>query len=126
MTNYSGVTAERWARFTKTQQLLQVALEMHRARQYLNATNLENLRVGYVRVLQLTDLTLQVQTNPGLLDELSRWRSLVVDLQRREAARARNPRVGASGPASARPRSLGADSVLVSATSLNRFSPSAR
>jgi hypothetical protein len=85
MTNYSGVTAERWARFTKTQQLLQVALEMHRARQYLNATNLENLRVGYVRVPQLTDLTLQVQTNPGLLDELSRWRSVVVDLQRREA-----------------------------------------
>jgi hypothetical protein len=84
MTQHAALTRERWSRFSKTQQVLQIAAEMQRAIQFLQPDHMEWLRAGYERVLRLVDLTVQVQTNRGLRRELLRWRGVIAELYLRD------------------------------------------
>lgn len=80
MTQHSSLMPERWARFTLDQQVLMVANEMNRASSLLADDDPASLRRTYERVLRLLDLTVAVQTRPGLRRELLRWRDLVAAL----------------------------------------------
>jgi hypothetical protein len=80
VTQHSGLTPERWARFGLPQQILQIALELQRGLHFLRRERLVELRCCYERALALVDLTVAVQTRPALRRELLRWRGLVAEL----------------------------------------------
>jgi len=83
---HSGLTSERWARFSLDQQILQIGAEMHRSRGLMAPPDRPLLRGAYERVLRLVDLTVETQTGLGLRRELLRWRDLVAELYLAEAS----------------------------------------
>lgn len=76
---HASLSAERWGAFTVDQQILMIGNEMNRATRLLDDKE-GRLPRCYERVLNLTDLTITVQTKPGLRRELLRWRDLVAQL----------------------------------------------
>lgn len=80
MTQHSSLTAERWRAFDCERQLLMIANEMNRVRSSLKPEYERSRRLGYERVLALTDLTIEVTERTGLRRELLRWRDLVAEL----------------------------------------------
>lgn len=84
MSEHSGLTLERWSRFTRTQQILQVAVELHRTRGFLGEGDGDSRRLGYERVLRLTDLTVRSQKHLGFRRELLRWRDVIAELYLRD------------------------------------------
>ena len=80
MTQHAGITAERWSAFTRGQQIVQIAAEMHRATRFVDTNRSELVRAGYERVFRLVDLTVEVQRGLGIRRELLRWRSFVAGL----------------------------------------------
>lgn len=80
MTQHAGLSPERWAAFPLDRQVLMIANEMNRAAKLMAAVDHERLRSAYERILQLTDLTVQVSGRAALRRELLRWRDLVAAL----------------------------------------------
>ncbi len=80
MSQHASLAPERWASFTLDQQILMIANEMNRASKLLGPADRERLRQAYARALQLTDLTVLVQTRRSLRRELLRWRDLIAQL----------------------------------------------
>ena len=76
---HAGLSPERFARFTRGQQLLTIANEMNRASKLFGAEDLDRLRGAYERVMSLADLTVQVNDSRSLRRELLRWRDLVAE-----------------------------------------------
>ncbi len=77
MAQHAGLSLERWASFSLDQQVLMVANEMNRAAKLMAPSERARLRNCYERILQLTDLTLQVGGRAALRRELLCWRDLV-------------------------------------------------
>ena len=77
---HSGLTLERWLRFSRDQQILMIANEMNRARQLLAPEDVELRGQSYERVLRLVDLTVAAQSKPTFRRELLRWRDLVAEM----------------------------------------------
>lgn len=77
---HASLSPERWARFTRDQQLMMIANERNRASKLMAPEDRERLKSAYARVLQLTDLTVDVRRERGLRKELLRWRELVARL----------------------------------------------
>ena len=84
MTQYTSLPPERWARFDLGQQILQIGMEINRARKFLGAERALERCECVERALQLVDLTLQVQQGPGLRRELGLWRGWVTELYQRD------------------------------------------
>ena len=80
MGQHTSLTLERWRSFSLDQQLLMIANEMNRASKLLAPENAAHLKLAYERSLQLTDLTVEVQTRRPLRRELLRWRDLIARL----------------------------------------------
>jgi hypothetical protein len=80
VTQHAGLTAERWASFSRDQQVLMIANEMNRAGKLVAATDRDRQRTAYERVLRLADLTAAVQTSRSLRRELLRWREMAGSL----------------------------------------------
>jgi hypothetical protein len=76
MTQHASLTLERWTRFPLEQQILMIANEMNRTSKRLGDPEPRSRRLGYERVLRLTDLTLAARVRPALRRELLRWRDL--------------------------------------------------
>lgn len=76
MKQHAGLSAERWAAFSRPQQVLMIANEMHRASRLFGPEDRGRLRHAYERVLRLADLTVEVQPARSLRRELLRWREL--------------------------------------------------
>jgi pantothenate kinase len=76
MTQHGSLSPERWAAFSRDQQLLMIANEMNRASSLTDAANLASFRRCYERVLRLVDLTVEVNASSALRRELLRWREL--------------------------------------------------
>lgn len=85
MTQHGTLTAERWRSFEPDQRLLMIANEMHRVASCLDPERERSRRLGYERVLRLTDLTIEVADRWALRRELLRWRDLVAELYLEEA-----------------------------------------
>ena len=77
---HAGLSPERWARFSRDQQVLMIANEMHRATTLQGSPDRATLERAYERVLRLTDLTVAVQPKLTRRRELLRWRDLVAAL----------------------------------------------
>lgn len=84
MTQHSSLTPEHRARFSKSEQLLQIGAEMQRALEFLRADRFVQLRACYERAVQLVDLISHLQHNRNLRREPMIWRDFVVELSRRE------------------------------------------
>ena len=80
MSQHSGLSLERWCRFTEAQRILMIGNEMQRARSCFETSERESLQRCYERVLRLTDLTASATKRDGLRRELLRWRDLVAEL----------------------------------------------
>jgi hypothetical protein len=78
--HHGSLSPQRWAQFTRDQQLMMIANEMNRASKLMAPEDRERLKSAYARVLQLTDLTVAVRQERGLRKELLRWRDLVARL----------------------------------------------
>ena len=76
MTQHSSLTPERWAKFSRDQQVLMIANEMNRASKLFGPEDRGRLGNAYERILRLADLTVEVQTSRSLRRELLRWREL--------------------------------------------------
>ncbi len=76
MTQHASLSPERWAGFSRGQQLLMIANEMNRASSLTDAADLARFRRCYERVLRLVDLTVEVNASSALRRELLRWREL--------------------------------------------------
>lgn len=77
---HEGLSAERWARFSRAQQILMIANEMNRVSRLFAPADRERLRAGQERVLALANLTIQVTPSRSLRRELLRFRDLVAQL----------------------------------------------
>lgn len=80
MKQHAGLTASRWSEFTRAQQLLQIAAEMHRGTRFVDTQRIDQARSAYERALRLAELTAQVQTNSSFRRELLRWRMCLAEL----------------------------------------------
>jgi hypothetical protein len=85
---HAGLSAERFSRFSRAQQLMAIANEMNRASKLFGPEDAERLGRAYERVLALVDLTVEVNRARSLRRELLRWRDLVAE---QYAAPARDP-----------------------------------
>lgn len=84
MTQHASLLPERWARFTRSQQILQIGAEMQRASSCFRPEHASSLRACYERALRLVDLTVEVQVNSQLRRELLLWRDVIAELYVRE------------------------------------------
>ena len=92
MTQQSNLSEERWSGFGLDQQILMIANEMNRASSLLRSGDIVRTKNCYERVLQLTDLTVGVQTKSTLRRELLRWRDLIAQLYVEDTARPKEHR----------------------------------
>ncbi len=76
MTQHASLGLERWAGFSRDQQILMIANEMNRAGKLFGAVDRARLANAYERVLRLADLTIEAQPSRSLRRELLRWREL--------------------------------------------------
>jgi hypothetical protein len=76
---HSGLSAERFSRYSRPQQLLLIANEMNRASKLFQPEDRSRLRGAYERVLALVDLAVEVNETRSLRRELLRWRDLVAE-----------------------------------------------
>ena len=84
-TQHSSLTASRWARFSRDQQVLMISNEMNRASRFLTDSDNTSGRLAYERVLRLVDLSVEVAQGRGLRRELLRFRGLIGELYIAEA-----------------------------------------
>ncbi len=87
MTQHSGLTPERWSRFSHPQRILMIANEMNRARRLMGPDDGASRGLAYERVLNLVDLTVLVAERRPVRRELLRWRDLVAALYLEESPR---------------------------------------
>lgn len=80
MTQHASLSSERWAAFSRDQQILMIGNEMNRATRLLRLADHPGLLLAYERILRLVDLTVEVQTGHGLRRELLRWRDLIAEI----------------------------------------------
>jgi hypothetical protein len=80
MTQHASLSPERWAAFSRDQQILMIGNEMNRAIRLIRLADRPGLLLAYERVLRLVDLTVEVQPGYGLRRELLRWRDLVAEM----------------------------------------------
>ncbi|MFY9821947.1 MAG: hypothetical protein WAM82_11225 [Thermoanaerobaculia bacterium] len=80
MTQHASLSPERWAAFSRDQQILMIGNEMNRASRLIRLADRPGLLRAYERVLRLVDLTVEVQTAYGLRRELLRWRDLIAEM----------------------------------------------
>jgi hypothetical protein len=76
---HAGLSLERWAGFSRGQQILTIANEMNRASKLLGPADRERLRNTHERVLALANLTIQATDSRSLRRELLRWRDLLAE-----------------------------------------------
>lgn len=80
MTQPAGLSPERWRRFDRSQQVLMIANEMMRTARRMGREDADARRLGYERVLALTDLTIGTADRRSFRRELWRWRDVVAEL----------------------------------------------
>lgn len=84
MSQHAELTAERWARSTLGQQILQIGVELHRGESALRPERMRELRNGHERLLRPIDLTVQVNSGLSLRREWLRLREVIGELYLRE------------------------------------------
>jgi len=74
---HKTLTPEKWAGYSRTQQILSVANELNRARNALLNNNPQNAVLAWERAFELIDMTVEDKKSKPLLKELLRFRELL-------------------------------------------------
>jgi len=93
VTQHANLSPDRWRRFDRSQQVLMIANEMQRTARRMAPGDADARRLGYERVLNLTDLTIAVTDHRSFRRELWRWRDVVAELYLDASARPERHRV---------------------------------
>jgi hypothetical protein len=80
VTQHAALSLDRWRRFDRGQQVLMIANEMLRTSRRMAHEDAEARRLGYERVLNLTDLTIAATDHRSFRRELWRWRDVAAEL----------------------------------------------
>ncbi len=74
---HRNLTPEKWSKFSRSQQILMIANEINRAKNWLNKGDKKEALNAYERALELIDLTISVTKKYNLLKELLRFREIL-------------------------------------------------
>ena len=77
---HSHLNPEKWAAYSKTQQVLMISNELNRALNCLSSKHFPDAEKCYERAIELTDLTVEDQRWDNGLKELLRFRELLSEL----------------------------------------------
>lgn len=78
--HHSGLSAERWARFSWDQRILSIAAEANRGLKDVEAGRNDSARFSYERILALLELTAGLERGLGRLKEITRLKEFVAGL----------------------------------------------
>ncbi|PIU65758.1 MAG: hypothetical protein COS84_06505 [Armatimonadetes bacterium CG07_land_8_20_14_0_80_40_9] len=74
---HKNLDREKWGTFDKSQQILMIANELNRAKNWIIKGDLEEVINCYERAFELLDLTISLTTRKNLLKELLRFREML-------------------------------------------------
>ena len=74
---HRNLNRKKWQTFNRYQQILMVANELNRAKNWIIKGDLEETNNCYERAFELLDLTISVVTRRSLLKELLRFREML-------------------------------------------------
>lgn len=77
---HAHLNPEKWATYSKTQQVLMISNELNRALNCLRNNHHQDAEKCYERAIELTDLTVEDQRWNNGLKELLRFREVLSDL----------------------------------------------
>jgi len=71
---HTGLTSHKWTSFSIDKQILMIANEMNRAKNWIKKKDFDKVRSCYERALELIDLTAEVSDNLNFIKEILRFR----------------------------------------------------
>jgi hypothetical protein len=74
---HTGLTSDKWKTFSIDKQILMIANEMNRAKNWIEKKDFEKVLHCYERAFELIDLTVDSSKNRSLINELMRVRELL-------------------------------------------------
>ena len=74
---HKNLDKEKWETFNKGQQILMIANELNRAKNWIIKGDLEEVNNCYERAFELLDLTISLTIKKNLLKELLRFREML-------------------------------------------------
>lgn len=74
---HKNLDIKKWNKFSKSQQILMIANELNRAKNWFLRNDLEEVNNCYERAFELLDLTINLTTRKNLLKELLRFREML-------------------------------------------------
>lgn len=74
---HTHLTPEKWSSFSRDQQILMIANELNRAKNWGEKKDFNKVSSCYERALELIDLTVDCSTNTTFTRELLRYRELL-------------------------------------------------
>lgn len=74
---HKDLDLEKWSKFTPTQQILMIANELNRARNWIARGDTEEVNNCYERAFELLDLTIAMKYRKNLVKELLRAREVL-------------------------------------------------
>ena len=81
---HRNLTPERWNNFPHSQQILMIASELNRAKNWLKKRDYSEVKNCYKRALELLDLTIEISKKRTEVKELLRFREVLSDLYLQE------------------------------------------
>lgn len=73
---HKNLDIKKWNKFSKSQQILMIANELNRAKNWFLRSDLEEVNNCYERAFELLDLTISLATRKNLVKELLRFREI--------------------------------------------------
>ncbi len=74
---HTNLTSEKWKQFSLDKQILMIANEINRAKNWIDKKDFEKVLNCYDRAFELIDLTVDSSKNRSLVNELMRFRELL-------------------------------------------------
>lgn len=78
--HHKTLTSEKWSKFQFFKQIIMIANELNRAKNWIVKRDFEEVRSCYERAFELIDLTVSVLADPSCLRELLRFREVLAGI----------------------------------------------
>jgi hypothetical protein len=79
MKHHKSLTLQKWTSYPKGQQIMMIANELNRAKNWIIKKSTEDVNLCYERAFELTDLTIADLKWQGSLKELLRFREYLAE-----------------------------------------------
>ncbi|MFH1824905.1 MAG: hypothetical protein ABH873_06745 [Candidatus Firestonebacteria bacterium] len=77
--HHKTLNSEKWMLFPFSKQIIMIANELNRAKNWINKNDLEEVKNCYERAFELIDLTISIKMRKNLLKELLRFRDVLAE-----------------------------------------------